>query len=146
MSKRSLLCVAAAFAFSTLPAWGQSKLPEGPAKEEIEANCNVCHTTDRIISSTGFDRKGWENVIDGMVNAGSPLPHDQIEMVVDYLTKNFPPKPMPPAVLVPGSVKVSIKEWTVPTPGSRPPSMAPFRDAKPTWASISPSARLSSLW
>jgi streptogramin lyase len=47
--------------------------------------------------------------------------------VVDYLAKNFPEKPMPPAVIIPGSVDASIKEWTVPTPGSRPhdPMYAP---------------------
>src|SRR5437667_143561 len=30
-------------------------------------------------------------------------------------------KPKPAAVVIPGSVQVSIQEWTVPTPGSRPP-------------------------
>src|SRR5438477_13182703 len=55
-----------------------------------------------------------------MINVGSALPNDQVDELAKYLAKNFPEKPKPKAVVLPGSVKVSIKEWVVPTPGSRP--------------------------
>ena len=47
--------------------------------------------------------------------------------MTDYLAKNFPERPAPDAVVIPGSVEVSIKEWQVPTAGSRPhdPAFAP---------------------
>ena len=40
--------------------------------------------------------------------------------VAGYLAKNFPEQPRPPPVVIPGPVNVSIKEWNVPTLGSRP--------------------------
>jgi len=48
------------------------------------------------------------------------VPQDKVEVVTNYLIKNFPEKPAPPAVIVPGNVEVSFQEWEVPTPGSRP--------------------------
>jgi len=48
------------------------------------------------------------------------VPADQKGVVADYLAKNFPEKPKPPAVIIPGDVSVSIKEWVVPSLGSRP--------------------------
>jgi hypothetical protein len=60
-----------------------------------------------------------------MINVGATLPKDQLEVVIRYLATHFPEKPE--AVVMPGSMKVSIQEWTVPTPGSRPhdPLVAP---------------------
>jgi virginiamycin B lyase len=55
-----------------------------------------------------------------MVNVGAGLPTGEIEPLVGYLAKNFPERPRPKAVLIPGGAKVAIKEWVVPTPGSRP--------------------------
>ena len=40
--------------------------------------------------------------------------------MTNYLIKNFPEKPAPPAVLIPGNVEVSFQEWKLPTPGTRP--------------------------
>ena len=39
---------------------------------------------------------------------------------IDYLAKSFPEGDVPKAVIIPGAVKVTFKEWTVPTVGSRP--------------------------
>jgi virginiamycin B lyase len=55
-----------------------------------------------------------------MINVGSTLPQNEVEPLLQYLVKNFPERPKPAAVIIPGSAKVSIKEWPVPTPGSRP--------------------------
>ena len=55
-----------------------------------------------------------------MVNVGAQVTPDQFAVVADYLAKNFPDKPLPPAQIVAGKVNVTIKEWNVPTPGSRP--------------------------
>ena len=66
-------------------------------------------------------------VLHMMVNVGAPVTDAQFGTVLDYLTKNFPPKPQPEAQIIPGSADVTIKEWMVPTPGSRPhdPMLAP---------------------
>ncbi|MBI4478522.1 MAG: hypothetical protein HY651_00705, partial [Acidobacteria bacterium] len=100
-------------------------LPEGPAKAIIEKSCVSCHNLNRT-TSAGHSRAEWQGVIDMMITSGMELAADQIPVVVDYLAANFPDR-SPKAVLVPGAVEVSIEEWTVPTPGSRPhdPLVAP---------------------
>ncbi len=120
MSKKSLLpLMVAVFLCSILPAQSQSGLPEGKGKQMVEAYCVQCHDLNTV-TRAGYSREGWRNDISMMINVGAALPKDQVAMVTEYLAKNFPEKPKPPAVVIPGSIKVSIKEWVVPTPGSRP--------------------------
>lgn len=104
---------------AALPALGQSKLPDGPSKTLIETACVACHEMTPILNA-GYPEEGWRNNINMMVNIGAPVPKDQVEALIQYLAKNFPEKPKPAAVVVPGDVKVSIEEWLAPTPGSRP--------------------------
>ena len=53
---------------------------------------------------------------------------DQLATMTDYLSRNFPEKPKPAGVVLPGSVKVTMTSWTVPTPGSRPHDPLATRD------------------
>src|SRR5258707_1104246 len=100
------------------PASGQ-ELPEGPGKELVAAQCNSCHPlTSRI--GAGYTPAGWRTVMRMMINNGVPIPPDQLATMTAYLAKTFPEKPKPVGVVIPGPVKVSFKEWPVPTPGSRP--------------------------
>jgi len=94
-------------------------LPEGNGKAQIEAACVQCHALG-MVTNAGHSRDEWATAVYMMINDGAPLPKDQVAAVVDYLAKNFPEKPRPSAVVIPGSVKVNFKEWDVPTPGSRP--------------------------
>jgi len=109
---------------------GQSRqavqLPEGDGKATVQAACAVCHAMTQVTNS-GHDREEWETVLHMMVNVGAPVPQNQFDTVLTYLATNFPPKPQPPAQIIPGKAEVSIKEWMVPTPGSRPhdPMFAP---------------------
>jgi virginiamycin B lyase len=117
---------------SVAPAWSQAQdqsataLPEGNGKEIVETACGFCHSLNTVIN-TGHSPEEWKTVMHMMVNIGSPVPEVQFAAVTDYLAKNFPEKPLPPAVVIPGNVEVSIQEWVVPTPGSRPhdPMAAP---------------------
>ena len=111
--------VAAALLGFTGPAGSQAVLPDGPGKELVATSCAQCHAISRV-TSAGYDLAGWRNDVAMMVNAGARLTPTQIDAVVAYLAKNFPPKAAPAAVVVPGSVDVTIREWLVPTPGSRP--------------------------
>jgi virginiamycin B lyase len=96
---------------------GQSfGLPDGAGKDVVQTQCTKCHALGLIANSGGFTRQGWEDLIGTMVM----LPSDQKTQVSTYLAANFPEQPHPPAVVLPGAVNVSIKEWTVPTLGSRP--------------------------
>src|SRR5437870_363471 len=111
--------------FSGGPAQGQGRgqgrgqaltLPDGPGKESVQAQCTKCHALNLIANAGGYTRQGWQDLIGTMVS----LPADQNAGVTEYLAKNFPEQPRPAPVVIPGPVNVSIKEWNVPTLGSRP--------------------------
>src|SRR2546430_12446714 len=53
--------------------------------------------------------KGWVTVMQMMANHGVSIPPDQLTTVTEYLAKNFPEKPKPAGVVIPGPVKVSMK-------------------------------------
>ena len=105
--------------FGASAVQAQPQLPEGPGKAVIEQACLGCHEPVRIMNS-GYNRQDWQNVVHMMLNVGAPVPPDQVAGSTDYLAKNFPEKPKPAPSLIAGSAQVEIKEWVVPTPGSRP--------------------------
>lgn len=76
----------------------------------VETTCSACHSLTNI-TNAGHSRADWDTVVHMMVNTGAKLSSNQIPMVVDYLVKNFPEKPLPPANIIPGSVKIAIREW-----------------------------------
>jgi virginiamycin B lyase len=109
---------AAALLCCGVPAWSQ-ELPDGPGKAFVAANCNSCHPFYARLGG-GYTPQGWRTVLRMMINHGVAIPPDQLDTITAYLTKNFPEKPKPVGVVIQGPAKVSIKEWQVPTPGSRP--------------------------
>jgi virginiamycin B lyase len=133
MPQKFVLSVGAALIGATLllcpPAFAQSSaatLPEGPGKDLVQNACTACHALT-MVTRAGHSRSEWDTVLHMMVNVGAAVPGDKFEVVAEYLAKNFPAKPQPKAVIIPGPVKVAIREWSVPTPGSRPhdPMYAP---------------------
>jgi virginiamycin B lyase len=120
MSKKLFLpLMAAAFFCLVFPAWSQTELPEGNGKKAVQTYCVQCHDLGTV-TRAGYSEQDWRNNLHMMINVGSALPQDQVNELSRYLTKNFPEKPKPKAVVIPGSAKISIEEWVVPTPGSRP--------------------------
>src|SRR5262245_39021675 len=95
---------------------GNIDLPDGAGKAPVQAYCTTCHTLANIPNSGGFTRDGWQQLLGTMV----ALPKDQADVIVDYLAKNFPEQPRPKPVVIPGFTRVSFKEWSLPTLGSRP--------------------------
>jgi len=119
MSRRSLIaCITAVLLCGAVPVASQ-ELPEGPGKELVAARCNSCHPFFARIGG-GYTAEGWRTVLRMMMNFGVAIPADQLDTVTAYLTKNFPEKPRPAGVVLPGPTTVSMKEWPVPTAGSRP--------------------------
>jgi virginiamycin B lyase len=107
-----------------LVAQGRGKLPDKPlpdgnGKATIEQACAGCHPLN-MITNTGHTGEEWQLLLERMISVGAPVPPDQVSTVQEYLTKNFPEGNVPRAVIIPGDVKISFKEWTVPTRGSRP--------------------------
>jgi virginiamycin B lyase len=64
-----------------------------------------------------------------MQNFRVPIPADQVTPITNYLINAFPEPSRPQAVVIPGPTDVNIKEWPVPTPGSRPHDPLATRDA-----------------
>jgi virginiamycin B lyase len=106
-------------------------LPAGAGRETVAAACGGCHEVNRV--RAGYTPDGWRSVIQMMKNVDAPVPKDQWETVTEYLIKNFPEKPRPPAAVIKGTVQASIKEWPVPTPGSRPHDPRVARDGSIWW-------------
>jgi virginiamycin B lyase len=120
--RESVLAFAAATIFSSVgpaqarPQRGQPvQLPEGTGKEMVQNSCSQCHGLN-LVANAGYTEKEWRGVFSSMV----ALPTDQSAAIAAYLAKNFPEKPKLPAVVIPGRVDVSIREWVVPSLGSRP--------------------------
>jgi virginiamycin B lyase len=98
----------------------EPQLPAGDAKEIVENSCAVCHSLTNITNSQGHTPEEWKTTVAMMLNVGAAVQPDQVQMVTDYLIKNFPAKPGPAPANIPGNVEVSFKEWALPTPGTRP--------------------------
>lgn len=119
MSQRTILPLLALVLFCfALPAHGQSQLPAGPGEEIVRNACSACHSLNNL--RQGHTREDWTTTLAMMRNVGAQVGEAQVPVVLDYLTKNFPERPKPAAVLLPGREAVSFQEWTVPTPGARP--------------------------
>jgi virginiamycin B lyase len=130
-----LALTTAAFLSSMPPATAQGRqgqpvvLPEGNGKELVQTTCAKCHGLNLVTESWGYTREGWEHVVGSMV----ALPRDQGPLILEYLAKNFPVKPAPEAKLIPGNTTVSIKEWLVPSLGSRPHDPLAAADGSIWW-------------
>jgi len=107
----------------------QVSLPEGSGKAEVQALCVRCHGLDVLSSSNGYSRDGWEKAVGSMM----AMPAEQAPAVLDYLAKHFPEKPSPSAVLISGGATASIREWIVPTLGSRPHDPLAAADGSIWW-------------
>lgn len=124
MTKTFLLALhlgGAAVMAAASPALAQTKvvLPPGPGHDTVASVCAACHELDRL-SLASYDRQEWGEAVSRMIAVGAPVPPDKRDEVVAYLANSFPDRGRPAGVRITGPVKVAFKEWTVPTPGSRP--------------------------
>ena len=128
MSKKSLVSlVSAALLCCGLPAWAQKSSSADKGKELVDAHCNSCHALTAR-TGLGYDAKGWRTVMRMMTNQGVALAKNEIAPMTAYLVKAYPEKGRPAAAVVKGPLKVSMKIWKAPTPGSRPHDPLAARD------------------
>jgi virginiamycin B lyase len=116
MKRVTFAVVASAVAFAR-PALAQDAAD--PGKAIVDATCNTCHPLSARVG-TGYTPEGWDTVLRMMQNHGAPISAGQLPALKSYLVKTYPVKGRPDAVLVSGPMKISMKAWQVPTPGSRP--------------------------
>ena len=122
-----LVCAAPSTHAQQAPA----NFPDGPGKETFVQICGGCHDINRV--RAGYTPEGWRTVMRMMINFNVPVPKDQVDTLTDYLIKSFPERPRPAAVIVPGPAQASIKQWNVPTPGSRPHDPLAAKDGSIWW-------------
>ena len=122
---RMLLVFAACAALSLGSSRSQASadhsesLPEGAGKRIAAASCISCHDASRL-STSGYSREGWQDVISRMMNIGASVEPGNVPVLTDYLARNFPQKPPVAPTLVAGSAQISVAEWAVATRGAFP--------------------------
>jgi virginiamycin B lyase len=132
VSKASFFLVAiAVLALGAAPAHAQNVqfagYPEGPGMDILRTKCRVCHMPDRV-KQKGREKDAWDALVHNMMDRGADISDVELPVLVDYLTKNWPPgnadEAAPVAVTavrpMANQVTVNFKEWTVPTPNSHP--------------------------
>jgi virginiamycin B lyase len=118
-------------------AQGQSQvsgLPEdgGNGKLLVEGLCTFCHRPNLIISSSGYTREGWQELVATMLDM-SNSPQERTALT-DYLAKHFPPNTKRAPKLVSGPVEIAFTEWVMPTLGQRTRDPIQAADGTIWWA------------
>jgi quinoprotein glucose dehydrogenase len=98
----------------------QDQLPEGPGKKTVATVCGGCHDLDTAIEAK-HNRAGWKTVVDTMVDRGARATDEELQVVIDYLTKYFGDVEAPAAPVA----KTSINPPDRPSPAVVPPSAPP---------------------
>ena len=64
------------------------QLPPGDGHDIVAANCILCHTVERIVTSHRA-KAAWDPLVKLMAMRGCPIDDQQVATVIDYLSKNF---------------------------------------------------------
>src|SRR3954468_228446 len=72
--------------FATTPH--AKALPPGKGKSIVERTCASCHAI-KVVTTKRAAKEQWSTIIDQMLSKGADLNDDEVEIVVDYLSKNF---------------------------------------------------------
>lgn len=122
-------------AFTPVPASAQSqlaKMPDGVAKDTVEAVCTGCHRTNQITRSSGYTREGWQELTGTMIDlSGSPT---EQRAIIEYLAAHFPPNSNRASKLIDGPSEITFTEWQVPTLGQRSRDPIEAADGSVWWA------------
>jgi hypothetical protein len=77
---------------TALPGVAQddAALPDGAGKPIVQRMCVGCHSL-KTVTSNHATKEQWSATVQQMVSRGADGTDEEIETVVDYLAKNFPP-------------------------------------------------------
>jgi hypothetical protein len=78
----------------TIPLIAQDDvtLPDGAGKAIVQRMCTGCHSL-KTVTSQHATKDQWSAIVQQMVSRGADGTDEEINTVVDYLAKNFPPLP-----------------------------------------------------
>jgi cytochrome c5 len=71
-------------------------LPDGDGKEIATNSCQSCHTLTNL-TDAHKNADQWRETVQLMIDRGADVPADKIDILVNYLAKNFCPKDPTPA-------------------------------------------------
>jgi cytochrome c5 len=71
------------------------ELPEGDGKAIATEYCQTCHKLTNL-TKAHKDRDDWQDTVQLMMDRGASLPQEKVDMLVEYLAKNFGPKTAAP--------------------------------------------------
>ena len=76
-------------AASAAPA--KVELPDGDGKEIATENCQACHKLTNL-TKAHKSPDDWKDTVQTMIDRGANVPPDKVDILVQYLAKNFGPK------------------------------------------------------
>lgn len=79
--------------FASMPLWAQqapTEPPAGPGLELIERSCISCHDIYMITTKRKTPEE-WAEVMDLMMARGAEVTPDEMQIIEEYLSKNFSP-------------------------------------------------------
>lgn len=69
-------------------------LPPGKGQAIVQQQCGGCHAL-KVVTAKRASKQQWSTIVDHMITRGAEVPDEEIETLVDYLTKNFGPASAP---------------------------------------------------
>jgi mono/diheme cytochrome c family protein len=70
---------------------GHSDFPPGEGRELTMKVCSTCHQLD-VVAEQRQDLDGWKMTVDQMASMGAEATEAQLDQIVKYLAKAFPPE------------------------------------------------------
>ena len=67
------------------------KFPAGEGRDLTIKVCSTCHEAE-VLAEQALDEEGWKNMVSQMAGMGAQASEEQLDQIVKYLTKAFPPK------------------------------------------------------
>jgi len=65
-------------------------LPEGDGRKILQASCTACHDLSEVTKFKGFyTRDDWHDIVKTMIEYGAKVKDSDVDVLVDYLTKNL---------------------------------------------------------
>ncbi len=68
-----------------------SRVPDDEAGRLTMRACTACHALDRDVT-VGRTRAAWEAVVRDMVALGAEITAEEVKVIVDYLSRTYPPQ------------------------------------------------------
>jgi competence ComEA-like helix-hairpin-helix protein len=65
-------------------------LPPGDGQAMVQQKCASCHAL-KVITGKKASRQQWSTIVDQMITRGADVSDDDIDILLDYLAKNFGP-------------------------------------------------------